>query len=120
MKQILKWVCLLLTTGLFLSACDKVTEKLEFGTNPASQMDFHVRNNLPKEWNIQSNCDWSFQNDASWVHLSKTSGSGDDYIIVTVDNNETGVARSAQLRILLSNDSGKSAVLFRQVFQHGK
>ena len=120
MKLALKLGWLLLTMGLFLSSCDKETEKLEFGTNPAGQMVFQIRNNFPQEWNIQSNCNWSFQDGASWVHLSKKSGSGDDYIVVTVDNNETGVGRSAQFRVVLTNDSGKSAVLFRTVFQHGK
>lgn len=70
-----------------------------------------------KTLNINSNTDWQVFSSPNWVTLSKTKGSGDDVIQVSVSDNPSSVARSGEIVIGCQGLDLKFTV---QVGQRGK
>jgi hypothetical protein len=85
--------------GIYL----KADSKLSFTSKRASD-----------KFNITSNTSWEITEMPNWVTLSKTSGSGDDAIIVTVDENTSTSSRSGNIVITKPGMSLKATVKVEQ------
>lgn len=66
---------------------------------------------------INSNCDWTVSNPATWCHLSTENGTGDYLLAMTVDENTSEESRTVTISISYGNE-GKT-VLFT-ITQKGK
>jgi len=56
---------------------------------------------------VSSNVDWTVMNDADWISMNLTSGSGNAQLVLTIDENEVNVNRSATITI---SDGGTETV----------
>jgi len=97
---------ILIIAGKTLTRTVNVTQKSkEISLSvDVSSLSFSV-NGENKTFNISSNCSWSIEG-PEWCKLSQTSGSNDQGISVTVEENTTGGDRTGE--IVVSSQSGRS------------
>jgi len=65
-------------------------------------------------FDITSNTNWSISGAASWCHLSTTSGTNNQSVIVTVDRNPDSMSRNCVLSIRTSDGVASKAVTISQ------
>ena len=78
-------------------------EQLSFSVTPSS-VSFKASDSSAKLLNISTNGNWSVSATDNWIHLDKTSGTGNGAVTVTVDENG-GEARQSSIRLQATKGS---------------
>ena len=78
-------------------------EQLSFSVTPSS-VSFKASDSSAKLLNISTNGSWSVSATDNWIHLDKTSGTGNGAVTVTVDENG-GEARQSSIRLQATKGS---------------
>ena len=78
-------------------------EQLSFSVTPSS-VSFKASDGSAKLLNISTNGNWSVSATDNWIHLDKTSGTGNGAVTVTVDENG-GEARQSSIRLQATKGS---------------
>ena len=78
-------------------------EQLSFSVTPSS-VSFKASDSSAKLLNISTNGSWSVSATDNWIHLDKTSGTGNGAVTVTVDEND-GEARQSSIRLQATKGS---------------
>ena len=78
-------------------------EQLSFSVTPSS-VSFKASDGSAKLLNISTNGNWSVSATDNWIHLDKTSGTGNGAVTVTVDENG-GEARQSTIRLQATKGS---------------
>ena len=78
-------------------------EQLSFSVTPSS-VSFKASDGSAKLLNISTNGSWSVSATDNWIHLDKTSGTGNGAVTVTVDENG-GEARQSSIRLQATKGS---------------
>jgi len=78
-------------------------EQLSFSVTPSS-VSFKASDGSAKLLNISTNGSWSVSATDNWIHLDKTSGTGNGAVTVTVDENG-GEARQSTIRLQATKGS---------------
>jgi hypothetical protein len=89
---------ILFLVAITLIACNKDDDFVPKAEVNKSSLQFSYEGGADSV-TITSNTDWSFEEDADWITLSKTSGASDDIVRITVAENTVTATRSANITI---------------------
>ena len=76
----------------------------EYMSVSSSLLEFPVAGGS-RNFSLSTNLNWTISNENDWIHLNKLSGSGDDIIEVSLDENTTGAIRTGIILVQSTNIS---------------
>ena len=101
MKRITTWImataCLVMFGGIFRAAADDPTLTVTTTPSPADNLSNAAGTTVT--FNITSNADWKVESDKTWATVTPGTGSNNGTATVTLGENSTTAARTANIKI---------------------